>query len=158
MPTILISVLFILFSIIIHLLLCRRDPDKTLKAKLFIIIALAAYGVFLGIACGARLPLILTASVIYVLLVPIYLIFYVSTELNSPSKKILHAVEAGGASYLDVLKALERENFILLRLEELEQSGCVARQRDRYALTSSGWSIARGLAIYQKLLGRDIGG
>jgi hypothetical protein len=158
MATIILSVFFLFSSILIHLILCRKDNDKSLKAKLFVQITLTALGLFLAIGFGARLPYILTSAVIYVLLVPVYLIFYVSTELYSPSKRILHAVGMEGAAYSKIFKELEQENFIMTRLEELEQSGCLTRKYDRYALSKSGWSIAKVLYYYQKLLGREIGG
>ena len=55
-------------------------------------------------------------------------------------------------------KELEKENFIMTRLEELMQSGCIKKSQDGYVLTSAGRGIAGFLNVYQKLLGRPMGG
>ena len=158
MHTILISVGIFLAAVAGHLLCCRKSAKKNLQAKLFTALATAGLTVFVLVGAINQLPLLLTASVIYVLLVPVYLIFYVSTELVSPSKKIVQVLAAGPGVYADLYKALERENFIMLRLEELEQSGCLRREGERYCLTASGQAIAKSLRVYQKLLGRAVGG
>ncbi len=121
-------------------------------------LALMNLVILINILITHHLAFVLTAVVIYVLLVPAYLVFYVSTELMSPSKKILQIIAAGPCAYSDIFKALERENFIMLRLEELEHSGCLSRQKDRYCLTVSGQAIANMLGLYQLLLGREVGG
>jgi predicted transcriptional regulator len=105
-----------------------------------------------------RWPLVLTAAVIYMLLAAVYMIVYVSTELMSPSKKILQVIAQGQSRYADIYKALERENFIMLRLEELEHSGCLCRRGEHYQLTASGKGIADVLKFYQCVLGREAGG
>ena len=159
MPTVFISGLFFLLSVAIHLILCRIDADKSLKTRLFMLIALENLIAFLIAAFYVHLPFVLTCAAIYVVFVPVYLVFYVTTELVSPSKKVLHIVASSpGSTYAQIFKALEKENFIIKRLEELEQSGCVAKAVDRYGLTSLGRAIAKFLVFYQALLGRDIGG
>jgi hypothetical protein len=159
MLTVLIATVFLVASIAVHLMICRISPDKSLKAKLFIVIAAAALGGFLTLGLGLHLPLVSTAAVIYVLCVPVYLIFYVSTELVSPSKKILQVIESsGGCTYEIIVAQLKNEDFIISRLKELEQSGCAVREGGRYVLTASGWKIAKVLDGYQKILGRSIGG
>lgn len=159
MTTIALSLVFFALAVVLHLFLCRQSKVKNLKAKLFMILGLGNLALFIAVAVGCRMPLVLTASAVYVLLLPVYLVFYCSTELMSPSKKILQTVQAAGqADYEAILKALERENFIMLRLEELEQSGCISRQGERYMLTPAGQAVARGLACYQIFLGREMGG
>ena len=158
MHTILISVGIFLAAAAAHLWCCRTSAKKDLQAKLFIALAMLGLAVFVMAGAINQLPLLLSASVIYVLLVPVYLIFYVSTELVSPSKKIVQVLAAGPGAYSDLYKALERENFIMLRLEELEQSGCLRRDGERYCLTASGHAIAKTLGVYQMLLGREVGG
>ncbi len=159
MPTIALSLAFFAFSVLLHLCICRRSKVKDLKAKLFIIIGLAALAVFIFIAAWGRMPLAVTAAVLYIFLLPVYLTFYCSTELMSHSKRILQAVqESGEADYNGIFKVLEQENFIIKRLEELEQGGCVRRDGDRYILTPAGQAVARGLAFYQIFLGRNMGG
>ena len=157
--TIILSFSFFLLAIAIHLIRCRLSPHKGLKAKLFVIIAMQLLCLFLIIALIFHLALIVTSVVIYLLLIPAYLIFYVSSELVSPSKRMLRVVEdKEGASYADMYKALERENLIMTRLEELVDSHCVVIHRENYQLSPSGALIARFLAFYQLLLGRKMGG
>jgi hypothetical protein len=159
MWAVLISVLLFLIAVTIHLVICRISPDKRLKAKLFIIIALVNLVIFEACAVLFHLPLILSASLIYIFLAPIYLIFYVSTELVSPSKKNLRIVEySGQAEYKEIFKRLEQENLIITRLEELEESGCVTSQAGTYKLTKAGRSLEMLLGFYQKILGRTRGG
>lgn len=130
-----------------------------LRAKLFITVASGHLIIFIALAIILKLPMVLTSVVIYILLIPVYLIFYVCTELVSPSKRILQIIASSNeANYTQVFKALEQENFIMLRLEELEQSGCLKRSDNRFELTASGRKIASILDVYQRLLGRDIGG
>ena len=159
MLTVLTCGIFFVFSVFVHLFACRRSNDKSLKAKLFIMIAALHLAVFVVTAVFMNMPLIFAVSAIYVLLVPVYLVFYVSTELVSPSKIILWiAGSSGGAGYAGIFKALEKENMIMTRLEELEHSGCAVCVKGRYTLTGAGRGIARFLNYYQKILGRDVGG
>ncbi len=159
MPTLLLGLFFFVLAMTIHLVLCRLDPQKTLKTKLFMIIAIQNWVAFLIVASFLHWPFKWSCAAIYLLLIPVYLVFYVITELVSPSKRVLQIVAASdGAAYAQILKGLEQEDFIMTRLEELVQSGCAQEHNGRYWLTASGRAIAGCLAFYQKLLGREMGG
>lgn len=154
-----------------HIFFCRKTTKPGLQAKAFILMAM----IFLGIyAVGVKTPLItslldphslwgfpfrITAGVIFVLLVPVYLIFYVLTQQMSPSKKILLTIaQRGEASLPDILASVEDEDFITNRLSDLCMSGCVRFAEGRYTLSALGQKIAVVLNIMQHILGRDIGG
>ena len=162
MNHLMIAFIFFVLSVVIHIVYCRRVSFAGLQAKAFILTALANGAImiicFLFLTPSDRgLPY--TAVFLYVLATPVYLIFYVSTFLMSPSKNILRVVqEDRGATYEMILRALEKENFIFLRLGELQDSGCVGRSGERFVLTPSGRNIARVLKIYQKVLGQAPGG
>ena len=153
---------FFILSVAAHILYCRQLSSKALHAKVFVGFALA---VALMMMCvfsrvttnGNGLPF--TAVVLYFLLIPAYLIFYVSTSLISPSKSILWAIQKGnGASREDLLSAISRENFVVLRLEELIASKCVRHEGDHFVLTVWGKTIVCILDVYQFFLGQKVGG
>ena len=151
--------LFFVLSIVIHIFYCRRAPMGSLQAKTFILIA-AANGVIMGVCFmffkPTNMDLPYTAVLLYILSIPVYLVFYVSTSLMSPSKKVLQSIHSG-ATYDALLRALGEENFIALRLGELQDSGCVRPSGEKFILTQGGKNIARVLKAYQMLLGR-VGG
>ncbi len=162
MTHILLALVSFILSIVLHIVYCRKAPLGTLHAKAFIIIAIAN-GLAMGISFLFLPPLSqslpCTAVLLYLLAIPSYLIFYVTTLLVSPSKRILQLIQSGdGASYEMLATALGEENFIALRLEELCASGCVRRVEETFILTASGKNIARILGAYRKILGRGPGG
>ena len=163
MSHIVLALVFFIASVAIHIFYCRHVSMGALQAKAFVLIALFT-GVF-ALAVGFLfLPssdhgLACTAIVLYILSIPAYLIFYVSTSLMSPSKKILQIIQSKGkAGYDQLLEEIRRENFIFYRLEDLVQSGCVRRSSQRLVLAPSGQGLARVLRLYQKVLGRWPGG
>ncbi len=158
MNHLMIAFVFFVLSVVIHIGYCRKGSCAGLQAKAFVLIALVNGAVM--IICflfltPSDMDLPYTAALLYVLAIPLYLIFYVSTFLMSPSKNILRVVQDDrGATYEVVLQALERENFISLRLKELQDSGCAGRSGEKFVLTPSGRNIVRVLKIYQKVLGQ----
>src|SRR4051812_46823515 len=95
------SLLLFVSSVVVHIFYCRHTSKPGLHTKAFILIALLSLGIDGAVAWVVNqqslfephslwgLPLIMTSMVIFVLLVPSYLSFYVLTQLMSPSKKIL---------------------------------------------------------------------
>jgi hypothetical protein len=167
-------VLFALFlfclSVMVHVFFCRNTSKAGLHARAYVLIAIFLTGVY---AAGVYfvdprmldprsfwgLPFKMTSGFIFVLLIPVYLSFYVLTQLMSPSKKILIALSRQGSlSYAGILASIEEEDFINTRLRDLCASGCVIQTGDRYALSASGQKIAMVLNIMQFILGRGIGG
>ncbi len=162
MNHLMIAFVFFVLSVIIHVGYCRKVSFVGLQAKTFILTALAN-GIVMIICflflTPSPMDLPYTAVFLYVLAIPVYLIFYVSIFLMSPSKNILRIVQtAEGATYDMILGTLEQENFIPLRLGELQDSGCVGRSGEKFVLTPSGRNIVRVLKIYQKVLGQGPGG
>jgi len=162
MNHLMIAFAFFVLSVMIHIGYCRKVSFPGLQAKAFILTALANGAVM--IICflfltPSPMDLPYTAVLLYVLAIPVYLIFYVSISLMSPSKNILQIVQTvEGATYEMILQALEQENFIFLRLGELQDSGCVRRSGEKFILTGPGRNIVRVLRIYQKVLGQGPGG
>ena len=169
-------VLFSLFlfcaSVAAHIFFCRRASKPGLQAKTYILIFIFFAGVYvLGVFLAGQaqlldphslwgLPFQITAGLISVLLAPVYVSFYALTQLMSPSKKILLSVSRHGSlSHQDILAAIEEEDFINTRLNDLIASGCVSRTGGGgYVLTPSGRNIAVVLNVMQRFLGRGMGG
>lgn len=164
---------FFLFSVLVvaHIFFCRITIKQGLHAKAFIFLAIVFLVVFFASALTLQhsnmldphslwgLPFKITAAIIFILLGPIYLCFYVLTQLTSPSKKILMTIsQCGEAGYADIINSIQKENFISTRLNDLRASGCVTQVEDRYVLTTEGRKIAATLNLMQSILGRNVGG
>lgn len=152
------SIGFFTLAIITHAVYCRRQNQQFLYAKAFIIIA-CVYGlVHLALILSIQdssTRLVLTSMALYLLLIPVFLIIYVSMILMSPSKKLLNALSRQSAlTEEQLLEVLDGNALINIRLDELIQSGCVMKQGDRYQLTSSGLTVYRGLSLYEMISGR----
>lgn len=158
-------------SVAVHIVYCRRTKTPGLQARPFLVIsfffiAVYAAGVYFtgqGHALSPDsfwgLPFKLASALIFILLVPTYLMFYALTQLMSPSKKILMSIHRRGSlSYKDILAHIEEEDFINTRLNDLCTSGCAVKVNGRYFLTPEGQKIATALDLTQRLLGRGIGG
>jgi len=158
-------------SVMIHIFFCRKTTKPGLQAKAYIIIAVILIGVyFAGVYTIGQgnfldphslwgLPLKITSGVVFILLVPTYLMFYALTQLMSPSKKILLTIASqGNPSYADIMLGLQEEDFIGTRLNDLCACGCVSQIEGRYVLSLSGRKIAAFLNIMQHVLGREMGG
>jgi hypothetical protein len=154
-----------------HILFCRKTTKPGLHAKAFILTALFSLGIYvagvLALQDGGMLdahslwglPFRFTAGIIFVLLAPIYLCFYVLTQLTSPSKKILLAIsQCPGISLTGIIASVQKEDFITTRMNDLCASRCVEEINGRYVLTSEGQMIAAILNVMQSVLGRKVGG
>ena len=171
MGCVLLALLCFMAAIAAHIFYCRRAPRSGLHAKAFVGIAfvlLCAY-VSLALAIGhAGLldpptlwgkPFVLTGIIIFVLLVPAYLTFYVMTMAVSPSRKIVSVLAARGAlSYGEVLEFVRQEDFVQGRMNDLCVSGCVIEHDGKYVLGFSGRLIAGISNLMQRILGREMGG
>ena len=154
-----------------HIFFCRNTRKAGLHAKVFVLGAMASlvfYMVVVQLPFMVSqldpdtlwgLPFKITAGMIFILLVPIYLCFYVLTQLTSPSKKILLTIaRRGELSRSDILLSIEQEDFIMTRLNDLLACGCVKETDGKYILTSEGQKIAATLNVMQVILGRNVGG
>ena len=160
-----ISLLLFFFCVALHLGICRRKKKDVLLIKLFLGISGVGLVIFWGASFwlheNLNFPtaLPLSATMLYILLVLVYLSFYVNVKIISPSKKILTLIREQRAVTLEeLLKFFSNEEFLSPRLEDLGGSGCVYKQEGRYRLSQSGVQVGRLLEIYQKILGRPIGG
>lgn len=168
MMDILIGVLIFAGVVLAHLMVCRLRSKDCLHVRDFFIIAgigLVALVVILFAAVDAaffngmpldRLPA--TAIILYVLLMPIYLSFYVLTVLMSPSKKILMSLAQGDLTRGQLLEALGREEFVQTRIKDLIASRMVRQADGRLILTAHGKPYFMFTRIFGMLLGRPQGG
>jgi len=168
-----LSLVLFLFiaTVFAHLTFCRRTSKSGLQAKAFVLMAMMAFGVYAGgvliLQHTAALdkhslwgvPFGFTGAIIFILLIPVYLSIYVLTQLSSPSKKILMTISlVGEASYNDMVSAIQKEDFITSRLNDLLASQCLTSRNGRYVLTTDGQKIAAILNLMQFILGRKAGG
>ena len=179
-----ISLLLFLFSVVIHLWICRQQKKYLLLIKVFL--GMSGFGllIFWGASFlfHQSLSSLLTFSIslverrsitnslwtralpvsstiLYILLILLYLSFYVNVKLISPSKKIMTLIRDQGAmTYEELKKYFTDSLFIQPRLDELIDSGCTYIEKGRYRLSESGMKIGRLLEMYQKILGRPMGG
>lgn len=158
------SLILFFLAVLLHLWYCHKTTLKGLQAKAFVIIAvgiLMFMGVlFIFIPFDPWEPaLTWTAIIIYLLLIPVYLIFYVTTSLISPSKKILQILQnQGKADYGQLLFAIKTDNMIEGRLQELIVSGCAYERQGKFFLTSHGKKLLVMSKLYRHLSGRYMAG
>ncbi len=167
-----ITTFLIFFSCVaLHLTICRRRQKGNLLMKEFARIALCGFLVLVlggfalidrwgGVSTSLWLaPLKWTSALMYLLLIPTYIIFYANTELTSPSKQIMVLISQNQSmSFEELLKHFTTQEFIISRLDDLVQTKCMRKENGRYQLTFDGVKIARALRIFQSLLGRPMGG
>lgn len=162
---------FFLESVFVHLAVCRKWSKGGLLLKPFFNIALGNlvllwaffwmtghYGQFDSSSLfGVRLYG--AATLIYILLIPTYLVFYFSTQQMSPSKKLLLLLSRNGSMSLEELSShFSDEEFIVPRLKELIGIRCLLEHNGWYVLTPTGIQMAKVYGLYQIVLGRSKGG
>ena len=166
-----ISCILFLLAVAVHWLWCRWRKSKELQIKMFVVISLV-FLVGLIFALGACvklfpsdqsgfwfLPLRKTAMAIYLLLMPFYLIFYYSGDIDSPSRRILVTVrQKGKISFEELAQEITDQKYILTRLDPLVQLGYVRLHGAVYRLCPRARLSCLVCRIYQKLLGRAVGG
>jgi hypothetical protein len=164
-----IALTFFFDSVFLHLIACRQAKTEGLLLKKFLMIAgvnlLVCWAGFWFISknvpAGSGLwavPLFAVSTAIYLLLIPIYLVFYFSTQQMSPSKKVMLLLFERPRSSAELEPFFTDEEMIIPRIQDLLMTGCMAQQNGRYVLTSSGVHMAQAYAFYQGLLGRKKGG
>ncbi len=150
----------------VHLAICRASGKRCLYVREFLMLATIGLALCLGILCGGLFPaisaaerLIVTSLLLYVLLIPTYLCFYVLTILMSPSKKVLMLLAAHGSLDRTALhQGLAAEAFIQTRVEDLLVSGMVENKKGRLVLTPQGRMYLNGVKLFGVLMGRPQGG
>jgi hypothetical protein len=165
---ILVALFFFLDAVAIHILVCRNAKEEGLFLKIFFVIAgvnlalcwMAYYLVLIKYDASNIwfVPLSLTSTVLYLLLIPTYLVFYFSTQQSSPSKKIMLLLLEGEKSFKDLQAFFKDEDMIAPRVRDLLATKCIAQEQGRYSLTFSGVQMAYLYTFYQGILGRKKGG
>ena len=171
---ILTSLSAFLISAVIHVLWARLQKLTKVKMISFVIVSLGVLLIYCLVlwlrphifSCSENeawtlrcLPLKFTSVVLYLLSIPIYVLFYHSTTIESPSRKILKAVARQGKStYAELLQQTKKEDFIKTRLDELVHYKCAAFDGQRYRITPHGNKVAQILNVYQLIMRREKGG
>lgn len=164
------SIIFVA-AIFLHLLWCRyvRKPGRLQFQSFFVI---AAFGWMSYIVLTARvfpswspaggigrLPLNLSALVLYVSFMPVYLILYASAIIDSPTRTVIFFVkENGPVTYEQLRDQVTEQKFFSARLNKLVEHGYVDKNGDSYRLSGRALGTCRILKAYQKIIGRNIGG
>lgn len=170
MIDILVMLFFFVDAVFVHMIICRKKAAGVLLLKPFIGIALInlclLWAVFWFSESLVRVDphsiwgvrMYGCATVIYILLIPTYLVFYFSTQQMSPSKKILLLLVKGPLSFEELRQHFSDEEFVLPRIQELIGIRCLVEHGGWYVLTPSGIQMANVYKIYQAVLGRKKGG
>ena len=155
-----LSILFLILTVVTHAGWCRRCRASTAQIFSFALISSIWLGgyLFIFFKCPATEEFRYTALALYILSLPVYLIFYHSLYLYSPSRVILNNLRRGACRWEELHAVIKEEEFIKPRLEELVKQKCVYYDGRFYKITYPGRLIAAGYRIYRWLLGRDKGG
>ena len=168
----LLSQLFFILSIGAHILWCRLRHKTTLQLYSFGVIAGVGLLIYIGITLGAfyRLELVfdqgiwsvslwVSSVIIYILMIPTYVIIYFNTLVQSPSKTVLILMRKHNRlSFDDLAKSITDEKFVMTRIKDLLDYGYAREEKGLYALTPRGVILAKGLALYEKIFARPMGG
>lgn len=166
--------MFFCLHIIMHVGWCRIKSEEKLQVKPILFIAffcLVSYLVFLKKFSGSsifiyettfnfwKVPLMITSSIVFLLLIPFYILFYICTEIESPSMKILLLVKQyGEIFYQDLRNNFTDQTLIIPRLQDLISSGYISFDGRYYRILPKGTTLVRILDIYQRRLGWRMGG
>ena len=163
------SVGFFLSVVVTHLFWCRARGGDKLHFVAFGVISITALIILCALVgtpvTGPKpltlwtLPLSLTAVILYIALLPFYQVFYYSTIIDSPSRRIISLLrQRGPLPYAVLRNEITNERFIMTRLNPLVKHGFVAFDGRVYRLMPRALLTCRILIIYQKILGRGVGG
>jgi len=95
----------------------------------------------------------------YLLLALFYLLCYFSPQVESPSQRLLRACsKEDGSTFGDLEKAVNNDDFIMTRLDDLVRCGYVSISDGRLRTAAPCDPVCRVLAFYQKLFGTGDGG
>lgn len=171
MLDLLVMLFFFLDAVFIHLVLCRKHTGEGLLLKPFIGVALVNLCLMGGCfwffdhyfssdpVSFWNVRLYASATLIYLLLIPTYLVFYFSTQQMSPTKKILLLLAQNKSmTQDDLLPHFSDEEFVLPRIKELIAIGCMVEHGGWYVLSPTGIQMANVYKMYQSVLGRKMGG
>ncbi len=155
-------------DIFVHLIWCRFQKEDRLHIRSFF--AIAAGGLlflllFIQVEAGPdgksfwSTPLWGCALLLYVLLVPVYLIFYFGTKVESPSRLLMMSLkEKDGMTFEEITAVIDNDRLIRPRLDDLFLTEYIREEGGLIWLTAPGVRVAQWLELYQKLSGRGWGG
>ena len=162
------SLLVFLGAVLVHWVWCRSQRRDCLHIKSFMGIAAAGLLALLLRAQGqasavsretGAAPLWLSAIILYILMVPVYLIFYFGTQVESPSRLLTVLLrERGALTFDDLARIIDNDRLIRPRVDDLLTTGYVREENGCLVLTGAGLRVARWLEFYQRLSGRRWGG
>ena len=105
------------------------------------------------------MPLVVTTIMIYILSIPVYLMFYFNTKVESPSQRILLIIKKKNEIASHELSGyVTDKDFVFSRLQDLLESKCICLEEEGYRLLPRGRMVASLLTAYQKISGRKMGG
>ncbi len=122
---------------------------------------LALFGDNNRISSWIFIPLPLTASLSYILLSTIYIVFFASpyAGISSPSFKILALVDRyPKLTKKEILRHFSDGELVDKRLHDLVRLGSVYKQGERYFVSLQGKKIDRVVDWYRELLRWNAGG
>lgn len=172
MRDLLLSLFIFTLSIGFHILWCRFRKKTTLQMYSFGVIATAGLIIYIFITLRIfqrldyafdqgiwHVSLWVSSVLLYVLLMPTYIIIYFNTIVQSPSKTILILVRKHGMlSFDELARLMTDDEFIMTRMKDLLDFGYATKEGSLYSLTPRGVILAKVLAFYEKLFGRPMGG
>lgn len=162
---------FFVLTIGAHLFLSRRQKSGELQIAAFVyslpapILAYSLTAKYLDFLSAGEvaswwfIPLQKTGGILFLLLIPFYLVLYYSTAIESPSRRIVCLIKRNGAmTFGELAQEVTDERFIMTRLDPLVKLGYVDFDGTTYRLKPRAKLSCRLFAFYQKLLGRGVGG
>src|SRR5690349_6621564 len=127
------TMIMFLIVVVIHLFFCRQSESKS-RTGLFMFIAFIGL-IILWVLFDhffihlSKQYLKSTATIMYLLFIPLYLSFYYSVNPTGPSAKILKILkDRSKVGYDELLSGIKEEGFLEQALEELRRTGWVRKK------------------------------
>jgi len=106
-----------------------------------------------------NVPLVGTSLIIYILLIPLFLMYYFCVYCESASYSILHLIQKyGDLSYEELRAKVPDRSLIITRLDSLVSNEYLEMKDKSYRILPKGIKVVRIMDMYQRLLGWKIGG
>jgi hypothetical protein len=161
---IVLALIVFLIVVVIHLLLSRQSKTKDASTGVFIFTAslgvIVLWLLFDVVTfIHSKYFLKSTATIMYLLLMPLYITFYRSVNEMSPSLKITQVLQQkSSASYEDLWSAINEEDFVQRGLEALVKSGQVRKKDGKFLLSGKGKFLALFARLDRVFFKRSMGG
>jgi len=158
------SLIVFLIVVVIHTLIVRQSKQKSTSVGLFLFLSsmgLMVMWILFDSIFFFHSPQFLksTATLIYLLLMPLYAMYYRSISHTNPARKILQVIETRSkASYEELLSAVEEQKYIEQALTVMVRNGQARKKDGRYSLTARGKFLAFFANLDQSFFKRSTGG